>query len=155
MLALMYLCYVVCAAESGTCGPNLSWTLDDAGLLTISGTGEMTSHPWSNAALRTVEIKDGVTSVTEAAFKDAMNLGSVSIPDSVTEIGKSVFWGCDSLKEISLPKHITSINNYCFFSCDNLLSIVIPEGVTYIGFRTFSCCGKLSSVKLPNRYYRY
>ena len=26
-------------AASGTCGDNLTWTLDDAGTLTISGTG--------------------------------------------------------------------------------------------------------------------
>lgn len=30
------------AASSGTCGDNLTWTLDDNGLLTISGAGEMT-----------------------------------------------------------------------------------------------------------------
>lgn len=27
--------------NSGTCGKNLTWTLDSAGLLTISGTGEL------------------------------------------------------------------------------------------------------------------
>ena len=31
------------AAESGTCGENLTWTLD-GGTLTISGTGEMTNY---------------------------------------------------------------------------------------------------------------
>lgn len=29
------------APTSGTCGENLTWTLDGAGTLTISGTGEM------------------------------------------------------------------------------------------------------------------
>ena len=33
--------------DSGTCGDNLTWTLDDAGTLTISGTGKMTSHEWT------------------------------------------------------------------------------------------------------------
>lgn len=33
---------------SGTCGDNLTWTLDSAGTLTISGTGEMTSHGWTS-----------------------------------------------------------------------------------------------------------
>ena len=27
--------------DSGTCGANVTWSLDDDGLLTISGTGEM------------------------------------------------------------------------------------------------------------------
>ena len=33
------------AATSGTCGDNLTWTLDNNGTLTISGTGKMTSSP--------------------------------------------------------------------------------------------------------------
>ena len=32
------------AAANGTCGENLTWTLDDNGTLTISGTGEMTDY---------------------------------------------------------------------------------------------------------------
>ena len=31
------------AAESGICGDNLTWTLDDSGTLTISGTGAKVS----------------------------------------------------------------------------------------------------------------
>lgn len=39
------------AVQSGTCGDNLTWVLDDRGLLTISGTGEMLDYdyydsPW-------------------------------------------------------------------------------------------------------------
>ena len=30
---------IASAATSGTCGDNLTWTLDDNGTLTISGTG--------------------------------------------------------------------------------------------------------------------
>ena len=32
------------AAESGTCGENLTWTPDDAGTLTISGTGKIIDY---------------------------------------------------------------------------------------------------------------
>ena len=43
-------CTPAFAEESGTCGAegdNLTWTLDDSGVLTISGTGEMNSMIWS------------------------------------------------------------------------------------------------------------
>lgn len=30
----------------GTCGKNLTWTLDDNGTLTISGTGDMKDYGW-------------------------------------------------------------------------------------------------------------
>ena len=46
VLLLAALLPVLASAEtSGTCGYNLTWVLDDEGTLTISGTGEMTSHP--------------------------------------------------------------------------------------------------------------
>ena len=32
------------ADTSGTCGDNLTWTLDEEGLLTISGQGDMTDY---------------------------------------------------------------------------------------------------------------
>ena len=55
-------------AESGTCGDNLTWDLTD-GVLTISGTGEMTysgiEAPWSNlkSSITSVVINHGVTSI--------------------------------------------------------------------------------------------
>ena len=48
-LALAMLCVTLIwcvsaqAETSGTCGENLTWVLDDDGVLTISGEGEMTS----------------------------------------------------------------------------------------------------------------
>ena len=55
-IGLALLCCCVClgamAAEQGTCGAALNWTLDDQGKLTISGTGEMNDYtisalpPW-------------------------------------------------------------------------------------------------------------
>ena len=51
--------------DSGTCGENLTWTLDDAGTLTISGTGAMSYSfaPWGylRGIIKKVVIKDGVT----------------------------------------------------------------------------------------------
>ncbi|MBR4723694.1 MAG: hypothetical protein IK072_03050, partial [Clostridia bacterium] len=35
--------------SNGTCGDNLTWTLDDNGRLTISGTGTMTDHAWNGS----------------------------------------------------------------------------------------------------------
>ena len=44
LMATLCLCFAATAeTQSGTCGDNLTWTLDDNGVLTISGTGEMES----------------------------------------------------------------------------------------------------------------
>ncbi len=40
------------AAESGKCGDNLTWTLNDEGTLTISGTGGMYGYIWMDQVIR-------------------------------------------------------------------------------------------------------
>ena len=54
------------ADTSGTCGDNVTWTLDNMGTLTISGIGNMTSAPWKNdyqTVIKKVIIEEGVTSI--------------------------------------------------------------------------------------------
>ena len=53
---------------TGTCGDNLTWTLDEQGTFTISGTGEMwydCSLEWISYSdnIKNVVIGDGVTSI--------------------------------------------------------------------------------------------
>ena len=69
--------------SSGTCGKdgaNVTWTLDDQGLLTISGTGEMKDYyssstlPWGKEIKRAVIEKAcralaGMLSITAAALR--------------------------------------------------------------------------------------
>ncbi len=112
VLVLTFMFAVFANAEttvaSGTCGENLTWTLDDEGTLTISGTGAMTNYsyapsvPWysNRNAIKTVIIENGVTSIGNYAFREYTSLTSVTIPDSVTEIGASAFNDCLSLVEI-------------------------------------------------------
>ncbi len=80
VLVLSILCVfmtvTVSAATSGTCGDNVTWTLDDEGTLTISGTGEMedwstsSNVPWysSRESITSVVVENGVTSIGERAF---------------------------------------------------------------------------------------
>ncbi len=91
--------------DSGTCGTNVTYTLDSDGLLTIAGTGAMWVSilpPWySNcSAIKTVSIENGVTSIGDEVFRYCTKLTSVTIPDSVTSIEDGAFYECDSLGEI-------------------------------------------------------
>ena len=77
----------VTAAEvaNGECGSNLTWTLDDAGTLTISGEGYMYSYtdtepaPWASYAadIKKVVIGDDILSVGAYAFAGCTALESV------------------------------------------------------------------------------
>ena len=147
-------------ATSGKCGENVSWSLDSKGVLTISGTGEMYDYydyedeersPFSgNDNIKSVVIKNGVTSIGSSAFYDCTSLKSVSIPDSVTSIGDCAFENCSSLASITIPDSVTSIENSAFSDCTSLASITIPNSVTSIGYRAFLCCTSLKSITIPD-----
>lgn len=49
--------------DSGICGDNAIWTLDDAGKLIISGTGDITSCPWSSDSVKNVVIEKGIVRI--------------------------------------------------------------------------------------------
>jgi uncharacterized repeat protein (TIGR02543 family) len=142
--------------DSGTCGENLTWTLDSNGLLTISGTGEMTNFDWKNAPwysyadqIVSCVIKSGVTTIGEYAFYDCANLVSVTIPSSVTNIGWCSFRNCTSLASAKIPKGVTTIDGYAFNNCTSLTSVVIPNSVTCISYYAFEACSSLTSVTIP------
>ena len=144
------------AASSGTAG-DLTWTLDDSGVLSISGTGAMPDYssnsraPWygDRASIKSVTIPDGVTNIGAYAFRGCTALTSVTIPSSVTSIGAYAFSGCTPLTSITIPDGVTNIGTSAFSGCTSLTSITIPDGVTSIGDSAFSFTS-LTSVTIPS-----
>ena len=145
------------AQESGTCGENLSWTLED-GVLTISGSGEMEDYytsysaPWYNLKdnIRTIMLQSGVTTIGDHAFDDCRSLTNVTIPSSVNSIGRYAFQSCHSLINITIPSSVNPIREGVFMNCSNLVSITIPNSVTSIGSGAFRSCSNLTSIAIPN-----
>ena len=90
------------ADDSGSCGTNVTYTfVSSTGTLTIQGSGAMTNYysisiPWSSykGDIKTVIIKEGVTSIGNSAFLGCSGLTSVTIPNSVTSIGSEAFSYC-------------------------------------------------------------
>ena len=148
--------------DSGTCGEkgdNLSWTLDDNGVLTISGTGKMKDYdryytvaPWKKSEyadkIQYVLIKGGVTSIGSHAFSDC-NIIVAAISKSVTNIGNSAFSG-SGLTSITIPGSVTSIGTDVFSGNNALTNVVISSGVLKISGNMFYNCKSLTSVTIPS-----
>ena len=81
------------------------------------------------------------------AFQGAA-LESVALPEGVTSIEDYAFAHNDRLKEITLPQSLTSIGKYAFLWCAALESIALPDGVTSVGNNAFSTCISLKELAL-------
>lgn len=112
---------------SGSCGEALTWSLNSAGDLTVSGTGDMASFtatgaPWAEYRdqVKLVIVGQGVTSIGSSAFQDCKNLETVSLPGSLTALGEAAFLRCGKLTNVSLPISLKSVGEDCFTDCEKL-----------------------------------
>ena len=154
---------VVSVIASGTCGPNLTWVLTEDGVLTISGTGEMTHFgsalevPWHNYRdmINRVVIEYGATGIGPYAFSYCRNMTSVEIPNSVAFIYQNAFGDCSSLQGVNIPDSVTSIGFDAFALCTSLTSVTIPKSVTWIGNSAFHGCTSLTKIKVDSANTEY
>ncbi|MBQ7670616.1 MAG: leucine-rich repeat domain-containing protein [Clostridia bacterium] len=157
ILCALMMPFVSSAAESGTCGENLTWTYD-GGTLTISGTGEMTNFydnnmpPWYEHAgeITSAIVEEGVTSLGELAFYECDSLTNVVLPSTLTEIGIRAFKDCTSLAYLNIPTSLYAIGESAFENCSLLNGIRLSEGVVIISDKAFFRCSSLSSITIPS-----
>ena len=86
-------------------------------------------YPWHayRSQIRSIEIKEGVTTIGAKAFYWCTNTSSVTIPSSVTGIGDCAFYDCSSLSSITIPDGVTTIGSYAFYLCSSLASVYISS----------------------------
>lgn len=126
---------------NGECGDNLTWSLNILdSILTITGTGEMTSWDWHSAPwfeysanIARISLPEGLTSIGDYAFDGCVNLTSMQIPNSVTYIGVRALGECSKLSAIVIPSSVTTIRSNAF-SASGITSLHIPSSVIHLGF---------------------
>ena len=131
-----------------------TWTLDNDGVLTISGSGEVTTIPWNNdtyrSSIQSVVIENGVTNIVHDAFYGCSSLSTITMPGSVTSIGARAFCLCSNLSAITIPSSVTSLDGGVFRGCSSLSTITIPSSVTSLGGNVFEGCSSLSTITIPS-----
>ena len=132
--------------DYGTYGDDVYWALCD-GVLTISGTGEMTDlsvqtstqSPWysKRSSIQQIVVCEGVTTLGDYAFYQS-SVTSVSLPSTLTEIHWGAFWSCTQLSDINLPEGLTTIDVRAFSNCSALKTVVLPSTLSTIGNFAFA-----------------
>ena len=141
---------------SGSCGTDVQWSLDEKGVLRLSGTGRMTDYqnatevPWEEMRnqITKVQFDDAITNIGNCAFYACSNLTEVITPKALSEVGKYSFAICTSLVSIDLPNGTKRIGEHAFTMDSALKSITIPSSVLGIGTEAFYNCERLTKVKI-------
>ena len=146
---------------TGTCGDDLTWSLSDAGVLSIYGTGAMTdyklnTHPgWYSYGtdITSVVFGTGVTSVGNYAFHGGNtgavypNLTWVAMSDTVTSVGSYAFYNCTALSDAALPSGLTTLKTYAFYATA-LTEVTIPGVLSEVSADAFRACASLQSLTI-------
>ena len=96
-----------------------------------------------------LEYFTGLTSISDYAFENCVNLSSISFPDGITSIGRQAFRECNSMVTFDIPNSVTYMGPSAFEGCNILVSFVIPDGITSIN-QLFPGCYSMTSVTIPN-----
>ena len=91
----------------GTTG-ELTWTLTEDGVLTITGEGPMPDY------------RDGGTSETPPWYPHVNRISSLTIGEGVTRIGDYAFMLCSFVTEVVIPESVTSMGDWAFEGCQSL-----------------------------------
>ena len=142
----------------GTCGNNLTWTLDKStGVLEISGYGPMEEFtsankvPWysERSYIRKATIHDDVTSIGSYAFYDCDNFVNLTIDSGIKSIGASAFYGCDNVETVKINDSVTSLGDRAFGNCVKLSNVTLSKNLRRIEEHTFYNCYSLKSIEIP------
>jgi beta-glucanase (GH16 family) len=141
---------------SGTSG-SISWTLEKS-TMTISGTGRIPYNlDWSlfREKIRTVDIKDGVTSASDGFFYYLSSIHLIKIPASFIEIDAYSLRNLNSLRSIEVAadnlnyssedgilysKDKSTLIKYPVMNLNLERTFSIPDFVTSIGEEAFFGC---------------
>lgn len=145
------------ADDNNKCGENLTWELDEIGILTISGTGDMYNYsedylaPWSEHCfeITNVTISDGVTSIGSYAFCYC-SVKSITLPFGLKHIGSSAFFNCPNIQQINIPDSVEYIDPYAFSCCKGLHTVQLPSSLTLISEELFAECDNLKNLSIPD-----
>lgn len=106
----------------GSCGKNITYYLDNSGILKIEGMGAMNNYssnkqaPWMEYSnlIVSINISEGITEIGSQAFRNLNKVERVELPQSLTKIHSNAFIGCGGLKSLILYSGVTTIEQYAF-----------------------------------------
>ncbi|MBR1914967.1 MAG: leucine-rich repeat protein [Alphaproteobacteria bacterium] len=107
-------------AETKTyqCGENCTATLDESGVLRISGTDEMYDY-------------DDQTRYETPWRNDRNKIKSVVVEEGITSVGDNAFFGCANIEKIELAKSVNIVRRGAFDEDQNIQSVTMYDSTIW------------------------
>ena len=121
---------------SGIYGPHADYTIDNQGVMTVSGYGGMYKKygyaepfPWESyrSVITALVIKGNVEDVGENAFRKCTALKTVTLGDGVKEVCDFAFQGCTSLETITIGKSLEKFSTWALLTTPSLRAFEVSE----------------------------
>ena len=97
-----------------------------------------------------VRIPDGVTQISESAFRGRRDLTRVTIPYGVKRIDTFAFDGCSGLRALALPDSVEEMGGFVFDGCKSIACLRISANLKKLGSCTFRWCDALETAEIPD-----
>ena len=121
-------------------GDNITWDLDENGVLRFTGEGEMNVDT-------SIMLKDEISYVkrvvssyydSDTSWKAIRTLvKKIIVGENITSIDNNEFIGFSSLSEVILPESLEKIESHSFEGYRNFRTVYIPDNVKEIGEKAF------------------
>ena len=129
------------------CGYDVTWERI-LSYLFLEGTGGLYPYydnepwrdEWRSNLIDRLYIKEGITDLVTATFKENGYLQLVQVPSTLKEIPANCFYNCSRLDTVTIPEGVQEIGRNAFEECRSLKKLEIPASVTKIGADAFKNC---------------
>ena len=128
--------------------------------VTVTGGNILYGAFYDCSGLTSINLGNGVKSISGHAFYGCSGLISITIPDSVMSIGEGAFYNCSGLTDIVISEGNTVYhsNGNCLIETDSKVLIggcrtsVIPDddSVTTISNFAFAWCSGMTNIAIPD-----
>ena len=141
---------------------NPYYSSDDQGILYNKTKTKISFIPHN---VKTLNIADAVTTISEPALYNCRSVTSVHISENNNSFildEQGVLYNATKTevvlvekdaKSVTLPTTVKTIFPYAFHSCNNLSDVILPDALTSIGHDAFAYCG-LTQIDLPDNITR-
>ena len=120
------------------CGENCTATLDENGVMRVSGTGEMYGY-------------NATTRLQTPWYEDRLSIKTLIVEDGITRVGTYALFNCDNIETVNLAKSVQAVNPGAFDSVPGVQSITMSDSTVWQNQEDFNSLKKAPNVTIHCR----